>query len=236
MVLRTTPGRAVTRTGEYVSVSLRRTASQTAPFSGAQLGSLRVSIAHSADAPGRDHPLPPIQDHYRMPRKFIKRYLPDPLRFREHRHLQMFGRRLQDPNIWHLNRHTVAGGVGTGVFIAFLPIPFQMVIAAAAAIMLRINLPLSVVAVWVSNPLTMAPMLYFSYRLGNWLLGGNMRERGFEPTLQWFWVELHNIWQPLLLGSVICGALAGLAAYGLVHLMWRLHIRQRLRLRRRRRG
>lgn len=167
-----------------------------------------------------------------MPRRFLKRYMPDNRSIREHRHLQFFGRLLHEPNLWHLNRHAVAGGLGLGVFLAFIPIPFQMILAAAGAIMLRVNLPLAVVAVWISNPFTAPPIFYFCYRIGNWLLGAPVRERAnFEPTLQWFWVELHAIWQPLFLGSVVCGTITGLATYGLVQLAWRRHVRSHLRRR-----
>lgn len=167
-----------------------------------------------------------------MPKHLIRRYLPNTRKLREHRHLRLFGNRLQDSRLWHLNRHPVAGGFGIGVFLAFQPLPFQMVVAAFLAVLLRLNLPVAVLAVWISNPLTMAPLLFFNYRIGNWLLGRDLGNRSFEPTLQWFWTEFHAIWQPLLLGSVLCGALAGMAAYGFVHLVWRLHLRQRLKLRR----
>ena len=171
-----------------------------------------------------------------MPRKFIKRYLPDAHRVRDHQHLKMFGRLLHDPLLWHLNRYSVAGALGTGVFLAFIPMPFQMLAAAAIAILLRFNLPVAVVTVWISNPFTMPPMFFFSYRIGNWLMGAPVRDRGFEPTLEWFWVELGDIWQPLYLGSLVIGVIAGLAAYGLVHLVWRIHVSYLLRLRRSRRN
>ncbi|MCK8516479.1 DUF2062 domain-containing protein [Methylonatrum kenyense] len=167
-----------------------------------------------------------------MPKHLIRRYLPSSRKLREHQSVRMFGNRLQDSRLWHLNRHPVAGGFGIGVFLAFQPMPFQMLAAAFLAILLRLNLPVSVLAVWISNPLTMAPLLFFNYRIGSWMLGRGDRERGFEPTLHWFWTEFHAIWQPLLLGSIICGAIAAMAAYGFVHLVWRLHLRQRLRLRR----
>jgi uncharacterized protein (DUF2062 family) len=57
-----------------------------------------------------------------------------------------------------------------GLFCAFLPLPFQMVIAASLAVLSRCNVPIAVVLVWVSNPITMTPMLFFSYQLGAWLL------------------------------------------------------------------
>ena len=46
-----------------------------------------------------------------MPRRIIKRYLPDHGKLREHPHLRRFGARLQDGNLWHLNRRSVSGAV-----------------------------------------------------------------------------------------------------------------------------
>lgn len=170
-----------------------------------------------------------------MPRKFLRRYLPDPGHLKRHRRLRILGVLLHDPNLWHLNRHTVSGGVAIGLFLAFIPMPMQMLAAAALAIPFRVNLPIAVATVWISNPLTMPPMFFFSYRVGTWFVGSPVRDRGFEPSLEWFWYELGNIWQPLYLGSIICGVLVALAGYGLVHLAWRLHIRAHLLRRARRR-
>ena len=44
-------------------------------------------------------------------------------------------------------------------------------IAAAAALRLRCNLTLAVLTVWISNPLTLPPILYVEYLLGTKLLG-----------------------------------------------------------------
>jgi len=170
-----------------------------------------------------------------MPRKFFKRYMPEPKTMREHPRLRFLGNLLQDPGIWRLNRNSLAGGMALGVFLAFVPMPFQMIPAAIGAILLRVNLPLAVASVWISNPVTMPGMMYFCYRIGNWVMGSPLRERQFEPRLEWFWTELNTIWQPLFLGSFICGVIASLAAYGLVQFIWRLHIRNHLRLRRSRR-
>jgi uncharacterized protein len=47
----------------------------------------------------------------------------------------------------------------------YMPPIGQMFMAAAAAIVLRVNLPISVALVWITNPLTIPPMFYFAYLL-----------------------------------------------------------------------
>ncbi|HKK16744.1 MAG TPA: DUF2062 domain-containing protein, partial [Gammaproteobacteria bacterium] len=70
-------------------------------------------------------------------RSFLKKYLPEHAHFREHRYLRHFGELLHDPNIWHLTRRSSAGGVATGLFCAFIPLPIHMIVAAALSILFR---------------------------------------------------------------------------------------------------
>ena len=87
-----------------------------------------------------------------MTRKIIRRYLPDAAQMRTHPRLRLFSRWLQSANLWHLNRRSVPGAVAVGLFWAFIPSPTQMLPAAATAIALRVNLPLSLALSWVANP------------------------------------------------------------------------------------
>ncbi len=150
--------------------------------------------------------------------------MPDHERVRNHRHLRMFGRRLHDPNLWHLNRRSVSGAFGAGLFIAFVPVPFQMILAAGASILLRINLPLSVALVWITNPITMPAIFYFAYLVGNWTLGMPPQASEFQISMQWLEQSLDGVWLPLLLGSFICGTVCGTAAYIIMRLFWRWSI------------
>ncbi len=166
-----------------------------------------------------------------MPKRLLKRYLPDHGKFREHPHLQRFGTRLQDANLWHLNRRSVAGGVAVGLFWAFIPIPFQMIPAAASAIALRTNLPISVVLVWITNPLTMPPIWYATYRFGAWLLDLPPRDVDFTLSLENLLNNMQGIWKPLFLGSFATSVIAAVGGFALVRLAWRLYILRQRRVR-----
>lgn len=157
-----------------------------------------------------------------MPRKFLKRIMPDHVTMREHKHLRRFGERIMAPELWHLNRRSVSAAIAIGVFLAFIPMPGQMLVAAALAIWSRVNLPVAVMSVWITNPLTMAPIYFFTYKVGAMVLDVPLRTHEFVFSLEWLWEELGFIWQPLLLGSVICGVLAALAGVVIIRLIWRL--------------
>jgi uncharacterized protein (DUF2062 family) len=169
-----------------------------------------------------------------MPRKILQRYLPDPATLLSRRELRFLGGLLDDPFLLHLNRRSVAGACALGLFVAFIPVPGQMPIAALLAILLRVNLVLSVAMVWTTNPITMPPIFYFCYRVGSWLLGNAEREP-FQLTLEWFWLDLGIIWQQFLLGCFVVGTMAAALVYTTVQLLWRLHVMRAVRHRRSRR-
>lgn len=101
-----------------------------------------------------------------------------------------------------------------------LPIPFQMVVAAALAIGFNANVPLAVALIFVTNPLTMPPVFYFNYRLGAWLLHQPLRVDAVDLSLDWLITQLAAIWKPLLLGCFVAACLSALLGYGLMHLFW----------------
>jgi uncharacterized protein (DUF2062 family) len=123
----------------------------------------------------------------------------------------------------------VAGATGVGLFVAFLPVPFQMVVAALGALWLRVNLPLAVALIFVTNPLTMGPAFYLCYKVGAWLLGGTTIRTGkdFKPSIEWLLDQLAIIWQPLVTGSLLIGAISSLLGYFLVQLLWWNYIRHK---------
>lgn len=169
-----------------------------------------------------------------MPKKFIKRYIPDHQSLREHKHLRWLGKWLHDPNLWHLNRNSVAIAMAVGLFVAFIPIPFQMVVSAVIAVMVRGNLPIAVALVWITNPLTMLPIAYLAYKLGSWMLGMPVQEVVFEMSPSWFIEQFAQVGMPLLVGSLTIGAVSAAGGYWLTHGLWRLYILRHLRKRKQR--
>lgn len=155
-------------------------------------------------------------------RDIIKRYMPEQHIFREHRHIRLFGTLLHDHSIWALTRRTVAGAVAIGVFCAFIPFFGQMLLAAALAIYFRVNLPIAVVFTWVSNPFTFAPMFFIAYRLGSFLLDMPVAYKRFHLSYEWFSSVLHEIWLPLLTGSIILGFFAAVIGFYGINLLWRV--------------
>jgi hypothetical protein len=104
-----------------------------------------------------------------------------------------------------------------------------MLIAAAAAVWMRVNILITVPMVWVSNPLTMGPMYYFCYLVGVEILGEQPSGFDFELSFAWLLTELEAIWQPFLLGCLIVGLISALAAFILVRVLWHLHILSHIR-------
>jgi uncharacterized protein (DUF2062 family) len=166
-------------------------------------------------------------------KRLMRRLAPDTKAMQEHERLRIFGRLLHDPNLWHLNRRSAAGAFAVGLFMMYMP-PFgQWLMAAAAAIVFRVNLPISVALVFVTNPITIPPMFYAAYLLGAWVLG-----QPAPPFELAFWANPSNwltiLW-PLALGCLLCAMACSAIGYFGVRLAWRWYVLRHLQRRRARR-
>lgn len=174
----------------------------------------------------------PPEDHRRTEpgnrvKRWLRRNLPKPGTILENRNFSVFGTLLHDPNLWHLNRRSAAGAFGVGLFMMYMPPIGQMFMAAAAAIALRVNLPISVALVWITNPVTIPPMYYFAYLVGCAILGAPTA--GFSLA---FWSDWHNwiaVLAPLGLGMLICAAACSAAGYFGVQVLWRWNLMREIR-------
>ena len=157
-----------------------------------------------------------------MPRKLIKRYLPDPSKIKDNKFLSIFGKVIHDPQLWHLTRYSVGHAFLVGIFCAFIPVPFQMLLAAGGAIIFRANIAISVALVWITNPFTMPVIFGFAYLVGVWTLGQDAQAAEFEFSLEW--LAANDFWLPFLWGCFLCGVVSSALGYICVRLFWRFHI------------
>ncbi len=171
-----------------------------------------------------------------MPRKFFKKIVPSPARIRNVKALRILGDWVYDGNLWHINRYSASMAFFVGLFVAFIPTPGQTLIAAVLAVLLRCNLPLSVGLVFLTNPVTMPPIFYMAYKIGALIIDVPVSEMEFELSSHWLSNSLGAIWQPFLLGCLICGLFAGSLGYVVVSQLWRWHVARQWHARKRKRA
>lgn len=177
-----------------------------------------------------------------MPRKYFRKYLPDHETVRNHKHLRRFAPLLKHPNLWHLNRRSVAGGVAAGMFGGLIPGPFQILTAAILAIMFRVNLPVAVATTLLSNPFTWPAIIVVAYGIGAFITGDKPTDLqpfrfdwvagDWSRLLPQLWEWLIGMGESFLLGLLILALILAAAGYAAVQLGWRLHILIYLRRRR----
>jgi uncharacterized protein (DUF2062 family) len=175
-----------------------------------------------------------------MPRKIFKRLSIDRHKLIASGNLSALGDRIHDPNLWHLNRHSVARAFLAGMFagFAFMIFPGQMLVAAVIAIWIRGNLPIACGLVWITNPLTSPPILYVALKIGLWfipmehhvnlnaLLDFEWTAASLADEFNAFKNMLLEVWQPLLLGCLIIATTLAFSSYLAIQVFWRWHVRR----------
>jgi len=183
-----------------------------------------------------------------MPRKFFRKFLPSAESIAANRHLSHFGPWLRHHNLWHLHRRSVAGGVAAGLFAGLIPgsNPVQFTVAALLAIAARVNLPIAVFVTLYSNPLTIVPLYYVAFRLGQLLLlqsGGGLpplafglEGKGFSEWMPAAFDWLASVGKPLVVGLPALALLLAVTGYFAIDWAWRISVRLAWARRRRRRS
>jgi len=180
-----------------------------------------------------------------MPRKFFRRFLPSHESVKQNKYLARFGSLLHHPNLWHLNRDSVAGGVAVGMFSGLVPGPLQMLTAAVLAIPLRVNLPVALATTLYTNPFTIGPLYVLAYGIGTLFVSGDGAPLSHAPGFDWSnfgaWLRAFLEWtlalgKPLAIGLLALAIGLAVAGYVFVQLAWRAHVMLAWRRRRRRRA
>lgn len=134
----------------------------------------------------------------------------------------------------HGSPEQIALGTAIGIFVAFTPtIGFQIIIAAFLATLLNANRTAAIIAVWITNPFTLAPIYAFTYLVGiqfwpgpeqpvgevyNILKGLVVRLMRFEAwaLLDQFRTLLRlgkDMLVPMTIGGCVVGFIAGVITY-----------------------
>jgi uncharacterized protein (DUF2062 family) len=122
------------------------------------------------------------------------------------------------------NRKMISKGVFIGLFIAFIPMPMQMLAVVAIIPFARFNVPIALAMCWLSNPLTMPPMYYMEYLTGSFILG--METTPVEMTLEWFSKNIGNIFIPLYVGTAFYSVIVSSTAYYIINHLWRSSVKK----------
>ena len=155
---------------------------------------------------------------------------------REIQSLRLLGDWIYATNLWHINRYSASMAFFVGLFVAFMPIPGQMLLAALLAVLLSCNLPLSVGLVWITNPVTMPAIFYMSYKVGALLIDVPVKEVEFELSIFWLTHSLSAIWKPFLLGCLVSGLFFGSLGYFVLSMLWRWRVAHHWHQRKRQRA
>ncbi len=139
------------------------------------------------------------------------------------------------PVYFSVNRKTIGRAIWIGLFVGFLPIPMQMLVAVMLALVARVNIPVAAIGVWVTNPFTMVPLYYLAYRLG-----ATMLEMPIEPwpadfNFSAFYQDMGGIWIAMLYGGVVLGLSLATASYILFNVVWRISTAYKYRERKQKR-
>jgi uncharacterized protein (DUF2062 family) len=141
-----------------------------------------------------------------------------------------------DRSCWTFNRSGVTRAFALGLFIAFIPptplLPVHLVVCAMLGVYFRLNLPVLVATVFVSNPFTWVPQVAGSIWVGAKLMGLDLMPLLHAISHQTIWKDLSELWLPLLLGALVLGLIAAAAGYVLAQGVWRACVIYHLRRRR----
>ena len=118
-----------------------------------------------------------------------------------------------------INRKSVTKALAIGLFIAMIPMPFQMAAVLLFIPFIKFNVPLAISLVWITNPFTM-PFIYFiEYKTGSFLLMSDGIQN-IAMTMSWFKTHFDDIVVPLYVGALVYSTLFATIAYFAVNLLW----------------
>lgn len=118
-----------------------------------------------------------------------------------------------------VNKRMIARGIFIGLFIAMIPMPFQMLAVLVFTVVGKFNVPIALIMCWITNPFTMPFIYYIEYLTGSFLLGIEPQE--VHITLEWFETNLADIVIPLYFGALCYSIILSTSAYLAISFYWK---------------
>ena len=118
-----------------------------------------------------------------------------------------------------VNRKMTSKAVLIGLFIAFIPMPMQMVAVMMMMPFMKFNVPIGLLMCWITNPFTMPLIYYVEYKTGSFLLGSEVMP--VQMSVEWFSANLQNIFVPLYTGAFVFSVVFSVSSYYLINHFWK---------------
>ena len=141
-------------------------------------------------------------------KEILKKYSPK----RENVNLGWLNKHLTDPELWKWNKKTIAKAFAIGFFCAFLPMPAHHLLVAILAVLFSANVLLSILIVWVNNPITMVPIYYFTYKLGASIMGIEI-DPDFEFSFGYLMDNFGAATIALWIGGIVVSIMSAILGY-----------------------
>lgn len=170
----------------------------------------------------------------------IKRWMrPLPRRSNIHKYpvLKWFSKTAYNKSyLWSFKGSEIKPALFWGMIVSFSPlVGLQMLIVFFIALFMRANLPVIVALQWISNPLTMGPIYFADYKIGQILLelfGLKVKKKPFfSPEYDWENFKMKEIlklldtFPPMLVGGAVIGVFFGVASIFLYNVLAKIYER-----------
>lgn len=122
------------------------------------------------------------------------------------------------------SRKMIGKGVALGIFIAFIPMPMQMLAVLFFTPFFRFNVPIAIAMCWITNPFSMPFVYYIEYLTGSFLLGLKMEP--VQVTIEWFSNNIFKIFIPLYAGALFYSIIGSICGNFFVNRFWRKSVKK----------
>jgi uncharacterized protein (DUF2062 family) len=133
-----------------------------------------------------------------MIRSWIRKLLPSSTQLDAIPVLRRYKSLFSHPNLWAINRRSVAGGVAAGLFCGLIPGPFQVIGSLLWVFVAKVNLPVAILVTFYTNPLTIVPLYLFAVAYGQLLLGGLPGEATIKHAPEFSLIDMSGYLHALL--------------------------------------